>query len=173
MTLVKDKKASSTEYQIFSKCFIEDISDVEIDYDSLFEKKSKESTYFNTKFQSGYNLIINRLDEIELLINTKVVHKTDLQKSKEEIILEQKKQIDESKQLIKRLLIVLNRKSTPNIFSIISLIGLLISSIFLLYSIFSNEIIFTQFHFIISTIGFLLMFIMARLSYKLLQNGNS
>ena len=96
-----------------------------------------------------------------------------MQKSKEEIILEQKKQIDESKQLIKRLLIVLNRKSTPNIFSIISLIGLLISSIFLLYSIFSNEIIFTQFHFIISTIGFLLMFIMARLSYKLLQNGNS
>ena len=173
MIEVEEKRKIQKEFREFSNYFIDEIIDKPIGQKSISDKQDNVDYYDSKTIRSDYQTIISRLDVIENLINSKVAHKSDIIKSKNEILLEQKREIEESKDYIRKLLIVLNKKSTPNIFSTITLIGLLTSSIFLAYSIFIGDIILSKIHFILSTLGFLLMFIMARLSSKLLYERNT
>ncbi len=126
------------------------------------------NNYQNTYLPYGYTLLISRLDEIENLIKTNVASKTDISKSKDEIIYEQRVHISETKKYISQLIVLLEKKSTPRIFSIISFIGLIISGFLLLISIIFGDLIFTTMHFTLSAIGFILMFIMSYLSNKII-----
>ena len=168
MIETKEKNRIERDFTEFSDSFVDDVIDKSYSRRTSISNYRDVDYYLDKPIRSDYITIISRLDEIEDLINTKVAHKSDIVKSKNEIIQEQKKEIEESKDYIRKLLIVLNKKSTPSIFSTLALIGLLISSLFLAYSVLFGDVVLSKVHFIISTMGFLLMFIMARLSSKLL-----
>jgi len=173
MTLIRDKETILPGYEEFSNYFTEEKERNHIDYEESNRKPIEEKHYVDKSLPYGYTLIIDRLDEIESLIKTTVASKGDIKKSKDEIINEQKSQIQELKEYLGRLLLVLDKKSTPRIFSAISLVALIISTTFLLITIIFGELILTKTHFLVSTIGFILMFVMARLSQKIHYERNS
>ena len=173
MIEIEEKQIIQKEFKEFSDSFIDEIIDKSYGKKSSLDKPNDLDYYTNKTIRADYKMIISRLGEIENLINTKVAHKSDVTKSKTEIIQEQKKQIEETKDYIRKLLVVLNKKSTPNIFATITLVGLLTSSLFLAFSIFWGDVILSKVHFIISTLGFFLMFIMARISSKLLYERDN
>lgn len=168
MIEVEEKQKIHKEYKEFSDFFIDDLINKSLIQKSPSINQNYSESYTNKTIRADYISIISRLDEIESLINTKVAHKSDIVLSKNEIIQEQKRQLDESKDYIRKMLVVLNKKSTPNIFATITLVGLLTSSVFLAFTIIFGDIVLSKLHFIISTIGFFLMFIMARISSKIL-----
>lgn len=116
--------------------------------------------------------IVNRLDEISKLIQYDIPKKSDLMKSTKEIIKSHIEKTDETKKKITELIRELEKRSTANIFTMISLFGLIISTIFLFSSILVGKIVFESGDFLICTFISLLMLIMARLS-KRIYNGTA
>lgn len=197
MSATSFKKKSELDYELISDKFFETYPIHSIDtffddlsneiiikklrtksQDEVVEKSRKEPSdlimhnvlniYQNTFIPYGHTQIVSRLDEIERILKTDLASKDDIFKSKDEIINEQKNQLEETKKYLNKLIVLLEKKSTPRIFSIISFIGFSISSFLLFFSIILGDLIFTTTHFILSSIGFLLMFIMAFLSNQII-----
>ena len=102
--------------------------------------------------------------EVYAYIIANLPTKEDMIEHKEQIINNQKREIIELKQLLKDIMIELRKKSFPNILSIISTFGLGFSIMFLILTFFYPIIEFRSIHFIIISVGFSLILILAMIS---------